>query len=356
MKKVLFACSTKYSILNSIRLSQSLINTRSDLLVFPRDESTRSFALELRRIGLFNSIAIGPNIDKSNRYFLGASLLVPGLFIRFFTNLKWTEKYSSVYSQSFTHSLLARELTSQKNFKFIEEGLSSYTGRAYNLKNKNLLIKGIVFYLSEFKKYDLRLELHLNLKEISLSKSALVNSLPSNAEKVLRILRKIQTPGISHNYANYKFIYLGVPFYGLNDLQPSGLDSVKSIDIICERINAIVFETISKSKSIYRKHPLETMTKVPDFIEEDLGNQTWELSCCDLEGSQVLINYFSTAAFTPKLMYDREPSVLFLYKLAGLELLNADNLIDNLRKIYRDKSKIMIPSNNEELMSFLDDC
>ena len=63
--------------------------------------------------------------------------------------------------------------------------------------------------------------------------------------------------------------------------------------------------------------------------------------------------FFSTALFTPKMLYNKEPYLIFLYKILGIELFNANKLIRNLKSTYSNPEKIMLVENIEELFEIV---
>ena len=75
-----------------------------------------------------------------------------------------------------------------------------------------------------------------------------------------------------------------------------------------------------------------------DFVNED----------------SILISFFSTAAFTPKLLYGKEPYLLFLYKLIREPVFHADQVVDGLRRCYFRPEKIMVPETITELLTLIE--
>ena len=53
------------------------------------------------------------------------------------------------------------------------------------------------------------------------------------------------------------------------------------------------------------------------------------------------------------MLYDKEPTVIFLYKLFGNAFENADVMIDTLRGMYTHPEKIVVAESLEELDAFL---
>jgi hypothetical protein len=74
-----------------------------------------------------------------------------------------------------------------------------------------------------------------------------------------------------------------------------------------------------------------------------------------ITNNHVLMSFFSTAAFSPKIIYDKEPYVIFLHKITGFNFFNADILIYRLQSMYADSEKVMQPKNVKELSMILKD-
>ena len=75
--------------------------------------------------------------------------------------------------------------------------------------------------------------------------------------------------------------------------------------------------------------------------------------------NKMIIALYSTACFTPKQIFDKEPAVVFLYKLAGLEkggLINESYFgeAERLKKSYADGEKVVIAETDDDLTAALD--
>lgn len=82
----------------------------------------------------------------------------------------------------------------------------------------------------------------------------------------------------------------------------------------------------------------------------DRGVEPWEVMLAHhlIEGDVLLIGFFSTAQWMPKLLMDLEPSLMFLSEMTGIKgsvsSINRE-MIEEIRESYRDKRKIHLPSN-----------
>ena len=81
-----------------------------------------------------------------------------------------------------------------------------------------------------------------------------------------------------------------------------------------------------------------------------MTNNMWELECIQsINDGNVIFAAFSTAQFTPKLLFDKNPYIIFLYKIFDLEVKGADEMIERFAHTYKYKSKIFVPKCMEEI-------
>ena len=81
----------------------------------------------------------------------------------------------------------------------------------------------------------------------------------------------------------------------------------------------------------------------------------WELFCQQyVDDDSVLIAISSTACFTPKIIYDMEPTVILLEKLFDNDTnRGVSGYFESVKGIYKDKSKVFIPESIEELQEIV---
>lgn len=87
----------------------------------------------------------------------------------------------------------------------------------------------------------------------------------------------------------------------------------------------------------------------------DYGENMWELECLsNITSDHILIGDCSNAQFSPKILANKEPYLIFAYRLFynyhdSEDPNNYEKQIDQIRKAYSRKDKIFIPKNVEEL-------
>lgn len=105
----------------------------------------------------------------------------------------------------------------------------------------------------------------------------------------------------------------------------------------------------------YRKHPRDNW--VSRNIKLDLAKD-WELLCENVSEDSVFISLGSTALQSPKYLYDKEPYLVFTYKLhpkmskgfsQSFELLSK-----SLKKLYHHSDKIYVAENIDDYIAILE--
>lgn len=143
------------------------------------------------------------------------------------------------------------------------------------------------------------------------------------------------------NENNDRFYFLTFPYCerGLNE------DMVRTVDSIIYNFSGDL---------IVRNHPRETRERIPGIHYDD-PSILWELKCDnDINDDKVLIAFCSTAQITPKMLYDKEPYLVFLYRLFDCDWIeDYDRLVEQVRNSYRNKKKVFLPSTLDELVNTL---
>ena len=102
---------------------------------------------------------------------------------------------------------------------------------------------------------------------------------------------------------------------------------------------------------LYCPHP-----RYPDACNDFLtakGGQIWEMKALNMDdiNDKCLVSINSTALFNPKLLFGKEPYLIFVYKLVKLfyDYSLFEETIKRFKDEYHDKDKVMIPETFEEL-------
>ena len=179
-----------------------------------------------------------------------------------------------------------------------------------------------------------------------------IRKVPNNlTEEWDRIIRKVFDYKTSDLYVAPVAVYLtDTNDLGLVDNNRNELSELQeSIYDVCND---------NGYRLVRRKHPRELGDNVtPTYVdfETDTINNMWELVSKDeITAQHVLISWFSTAQFSPCLLYGKEPWVIFLYKIQrnGIDVNLRERLeqgTEVLRSHYKEPNKVIVPETVEEL-------
>ena len=140
------------------------------------------------------------------------------------------------------------------------------------------------------------------------------------------------------------------------------LDTIREIELNvlgCREIDKIygeISEIIGENNLIYKTHPRSQQDR--SLKVTDREGIPLEAFCYFNDYSdKIFITIKSTAAFTPKLLFNQEPTIIFLYKLLENNILNLQPKMDDLciavKSIYNNPEKVCIPSSDKELKQIL---
>ncbi len=232
---------------------------------------------------------------------------------------------------------------------FLEDGTGSYYGNIEKDYRSGLF--------SFFNRFFMNGALDYHPKRLYVNNPALCRStmtddirqLPplNNQNPALPVLNEIFGYQDDRTYTEKKAVYLTQP-----------LDEVAGyISGMHETLTELLKPY--KQALLVRVHPRQLNANSADLDVDDVNN-LWELECIHhITDSHVLIGAFSTAQLAPKLLCDKEPYLVFTYKLF---FSNTDSafwcgtagLIEQFNSLYRQSGRICVPESMEELEAVLD--
>lgn len=226
----------------------------------------------------------------------------------------------------------------------IEDGAGSYSG---NIAASTTSKSRQMFHRITGTDYIIQ-KLYVNQKEICRSTvSDSIEQIPyeDNLE-YLDFLKKIFLPlGYKSCYKDGAFVYLQQP---LQDFGNEFLNMEKEILLFLIQAEPENF--------IFREHPrcVNQLKRYP--CKYDDSGAAWECICIDdISEESVLIGMSSTALITPKLLFGKEPYLVFLYKLYphNQEYINiCDDIAKNICSIYEKPEKVFCPDSITELKKY----
>ena len=366
-KRYLFVCSTQFTIFNCINEvlnDPEKYNGKTDIVLFHQTKGTIKLSEKLKESKIFNKIYNFPFINNVHSIFLLILFIFPRFILRRLClneeSVRFKKNhYNAIFSQSLLYASLFKVFNKNSSTYLIEEGLSSYTGRALDVRRRRPLFRLVnKTFLRHFFIADIKGQL-LYKPELYCGEKGSETYLPITVPKHSAIFNKIFAYTSNDLYRSHKFVYLGAPYWGLRKLI-SNPDIAKKEDKDLERkCKSLVDRSMkaqTKSTFIYRVHPIEEINEkfYESFCILDRCKNMWEIECQNsLTDEHVLMSFFSTASFTPKLLYGKEPYIIFLDNLTGYEFLNFADFTNGLKSLYKNPDKIMLPRSEDELFSII---
>lgn len=121
----------------------------------------------------------------------------------------------------------------------------------------------------------------------------------------------------------------------------------------------VILKSIDKKESIIKAHPRQTDSTLKKCGIDISTNHTlpWEIEALNIDiKNKTQITIFSGACISPKLIFNEEPTVIFLYKLLPVEQnvfgKTFIDFADELGKSYIDKEKFFVPETFDEFEEY----
>ena len=234
---------------------------------------------------------------------------------------------------------------------YYDDGLGSYYDNLVERMNRSMQGK-----LCRLFRIDLT---HMEAKALYVNNTTFCKStmtkdirpLPSMlhcSEEFLQLLYRVFQYKSNPDYDKYPMIYLSQP----NDASNQGME-VQSTKIM-ELLQSY------EKQCIVRPHPRQKNLDT-GCLSVDKTRGLWELSCANqITENHILLGTYSTAQFIPKLLYQREPYLIFMYEVERPESSNMNydaimQMIQGVKEGYSNPEKIKIPMSLAELKRDIED-
>ena len=354
-------CFSKYQLINIINyikkynINDNKIDLFIDYRVLSNDEISR-----LKELNKFTNIILYKDFEKPfilKKIFFRIKGIINPLFtikqllIYKGDFAKVSESYDEcIFSFQFMLSIALCFITNRNNIHMIEDGAVSYF--SYNVEDRFVTNLFYAVLCRSLKKINPK-RLYVNNKSLVVDEVATKFIEVLNLDVIDDVLFKELCYlfsfdlNMAENYNAYKIIYFNQP----NDFK------IKDYYLVEDRICCMLHKY---RHSLYRLHPRNrNKSFYYDNLQIDSATNMWDLSSKCISNDILLISSFSTSLFSPKLLFGKEPYLIFtscLYNNFFKDKNIINNLfsfIDRFKNSYHDKSKICIISDYNELSSII---
>ena len=357
--RLAFICDTPYQTLNVLNMYwhkyRSDKNVQADLFVVDQFIRADQLQARIRQKGLFDNVYflrreenrfmpqglkrsirvaysyLNPKHAVSNQFDDGAPALLAN---------RYDEIYASLM-KCFTAALV--KLNPNAVFNLFDDGVGSYTGDLVaNGGGLPYKIFSRIFHSGAYATRARKLYVN-NVSTCHATAADEICPLPKMSQEFLDVAYRIFQ--IEPQSGGEGIILLSQPF--------------DSQDATADRMRAFLTALKPwKDKITVRMHPRDMAFDLYSDFKVDKSGQLWELKTAQLDMDRtVLICNFSTAQVTPKMLYDKEPWLIFIHHILKISTPEYMQVIEQeaaqLRDQYRNKDRILIPHSMEELEASL---
>lgn len=353
-KKACFICGTPLHVITSIIVKMQL-DIDADIYIYKAFSNTDIIKKNLEKEGVFDSVCV---IDREKDFGFPQSgsmihkylFALTGYFrIKTIVNKVFPgfELYTDVFfANDQTTDIIDRfifcyikKYNTNVNIHFIDDGLGSYNDYFYTPTKLDYWARRLIIgHGTHINDADVYLHSTEIYKKINPSNDRIIHKIDAIGDDTSIILKQVfdYVPDLEDEYNTIVF------------------DTVRAEDysqVGSEEFNKIVMDLSKDSKTIVKPHPRDDYRylDLDYFVVEGFP---FELLCLKNDFSNyTFINNYSTAVFTPKLLFDQEPKVIFAYKALDDYLLDKrcdrDKFVTIFKELYSEKSKIVVLDKKE---------
>ncbi|QNI84120.1 hypothetical protein SynPROS71_00282 [Synechococcus sp. PROS-7-1] len=357
----LYILTSNYTYFNAICLSS---NQSADLKIFINAaesdlnvDNSVVMALDSESDKINLNI---PPINKFNKFIVALIFIFARqIFCLFYRELQ--EQIDSapntlyVYSPNFIYLGLFRRIFTKAEFYLFEDGLSSYTNINSSLKYRNKYLKLADKLL--FNKHLLRPPQgeYLWRPTVATKRSHKIIQIDYCKENILKMLLNSNNSQSIVDKVSRQCLYLSQPVNTLHTLiNGKTCLSTDKISTLIESIQ-LTFKVFPGLQ--YRSHPKERHSQHMSyfrFIPKQDSPSIWENECFNhINDQSILICVFSSAAFVPKIIFDKEPTIIMLYRMLFECFPEASMICKSIRNSYKNPLKVLEPNSLSELVTML---
>lgn len=349
-------CSSPYTVFNAMNL---FVNEKqendlllADIVLFERTPFIKRIAKLIDQERIFEHVILMKDFQtcrfKSVVYLF--SYIFPRTAIKLFsTNGIINDEYMAVYSQNYVFTVIIGKLIRKSKLYLIEDGVGTYTWRASlpNARNRKLLLANkYLFNGKMIHNFDGQ---YVYLPDMISADRVKPRQLPQVPPNMIEVYKKIFNYKSNSLYSENKIIILGQGNMSVVSVNNEFSKGKSRYDIIGELLRA----DMGTDLILYRSHPAENEDNIPFCISTDTARNMWELECStQIMSEHILIGFDTTALTLPKVLYNKEPTIVLLYHLFDYdnkEISLLDSFYDSIRNKYVESQKVMVIKTKEEL-------
>ncbi len=360
-----YFCTTPYQIIGAISLVKEK-NESADLYIIGQFSTFNEIAKRIEKTNIFRKViaideneVLGPIKNINNK--IVKRLLMAKQYLK--VN-KIGDKiigkdvlYNKMYStcQAFIIRLMHFYLMEHHpNIEFIhfDDGVGSY----YNtyLFHVSFLDKVIRMILFGKKSIDYKSERILYMPQLCNKEQKRLSSSISKMPNINKSKTNINRLNFIFDFQKEDLINEKIIIFDTLKEEVYGSDGA----ILLQNYYKMICSYFGNDNVIIKNHPRDKNTRedtMKYYNNYAIPSEVLYLNL-DVE-KKILITVNSTAVVTPKLIMDKEPIIILLYKIMNKNSTNDANqdvFFHNFKKTYRDKNKFQIPENKNELINILD--
>ena len=350
--RYLYYCNSTYQLMNILNLHdqrkhagfESVKDYAGELMVQDSFEGAAAIAKIIEEKGFFDKVFLVNKAFNAGKFHTLQTLfdqLFPAHYLSDKYHLNTDEinkKYDVICAPKY--SMLVDQLwrlNKKASLHLLEDGIGTYS---YNIlfypRSSRIEQFRKLFRVNRFEDYE---RLYLVHPEMYIGEhEQRVHKLPPFKPSFLNEIRK-DFLSFSEGYEEKKIYWLS---QFLNNEE-------------FNRMMAEVLKTLVDYKEdvLFCQHPRTHMENIHGFAETD-GKQIFELlelNMHDIE-KKLFVSIHSTACFTAKMLYDKEPYVLMFYRLGDPKVTYVtkefEECVLRFKASYSDPDKVMIPNDLEE--------
>lgn len=355
-----FFCSTPYQVINAIQIKENICcDENVDIYILNHFNNSQVVYEALKDLKIFDNVIFLEIKDftlsfENKKFFTLIRKIY--VYLRYRNIVKEFTKNDNIYSNIyFSYPDFIIKLATM-NYKKQNNKLKIYMFEdgtyAYNHANrKNTFIKIILNRLFGFgdctENYDAFLVYNKKLNLLKAKNNVIeIPSIDLANYSLIEKYNKIFNYN-SNNKINEKYIFFDSP------------DPVEEINRKAKEVLEVIAESVQKRNIMVKIHPRYSNEMYKEFSVYTDSSVPWEVICMNNNiENKILISTFSTACFSPKLIFNKEPIVILLYKLLKLHedgTVSEDgvNFVNSVKNLYKNSNKIYIPEDIDELKEIL---